>query len=160
MTERIFAFLDSLGIKHSTVRHKPLFTVDDGRDLHGEIPGLHCKNLFLKDRKGRLWLVVMPCDKRAGLAALEKKLCSGRLSFGSAELLMEVLGVAPGAVTPFALINDKTRRVTVVLDEDVMKAELVNFHPLRNDASTAILSADLLKFINVLKYEAIIIDCG
>jgi Ala-tRNA(Pro) deacylase len=158
--DQLFAFFDSLGIAHSTVAHRPLFTVEDGRDLHDSIPGLHCKNLFLKDKKERLWLVVMPGDKRADLAKLEKRIGAARCSFGKPDLLLEVLGITPGAVTPFALINDKDRRVTVVLDTDMMKSEFVNFHPLRNDASTTLKTADLLKFIKAQGYKPLLEDCG
>ena len=140
--------------------HPPLFTVEDGRDWHDKIPGLHCKNLFLKNKKGQVWLVVMPGDKRAGLSRLEKHLGAGRLSFGKPELLMEVLGITPGGVTPFALMNDMARRVTVVLDTDMMQSETINFHPLRNDASTAIRSVDLLMFIKALGYKPLMADCG
>lgn len=157
---RLFAFLDALAITHSTMEHRPLFTVEEGRDLHTVIPGLHCKNLFLKNKKRQIWLVVMPGDKRANLPALEKKLDSGRLSFGSAALLMEILGVLPGAVTPFALINDEARQTTVVLDSDMMQAETVNFHPLRNNASTTILAADLVKFTKALGFAPLVLDCG
>jgi Ala-tRNA(Pro) deacylase len=158
--KKLFALFDSLGIKHSTVEHRPLFTVEDGRDLHDQISGLHCKNLFMKDKKDKIWLVVMPGDKRAQLGTLEKAIGSARLSFGKPELLMEVLGITPGSVTPFALINDTARRVSVVLDTDMMKADLVNFHPLRNSASTTLSAADLLKFIKTLNYEPLFADCG
>src|SRR5690349_21441506 len=98
---QLFAFLDKLGIAHSTVEHPALFTVEDGRDWHDKIPGLHCKNLFLKDRKDKIWLAVMPGDKRADLNRLEKRLSAPRFSFGKPELLAEVLKLTPGSVTPF-----------------------------------------------------------
>ncbi|MDD5585903.1 MAG: prolyl-tRNA synthetase associated domain-containing protein [Alphaproteobacteria bacterium] len=158
--EQLFSFFDQLGIAHRTVSHPPLFTVEDGRGWHDKIPGLHCKNLFLKDKKGGVWLVVMPGDKRANLAQLEKRLGAPRFSFGKPELLKEVLGITPGAVTPFALMNDAARRVAVVLDADMMSREIINFHPLRNDASTAIAPADLLLFIKELGYRPVIADCG
>ncbi len=157
---QLYAMLDTLGIKHQTIEHPPVFTVEEGRDLHSKIPGLSCKNLFLKDKKDKLWLVVMPGLKRAHLAALERALGCTRLSFGKPELLQEVLDITPGSVTPFALVHDKDRRVTVVLDNDMMKAGLVNFHPLRNTASTALLAEDLLKFIKSLSYSPVMADCG
>ena len=156
----LFSFLDKLQIKHSTIEHRPLFTVEDGRDLHDKIPGLHCKNLFLKDKKDKIWLVVMPGDKRADLGRLEKNLGSPRFSFAKAELLLEVLSLTPGSVTPFGLINDKEKRVSVVLDDEMLKSELVNFHPLNNAASTTLSSLDLVKFIEALGYKPRIIDCG
>ena len=158
--EQLFAFLDQLGIRHQTVSHPPLFTVEDGRAWRHKISGLHCKSLFLKNKKGQVWLIVMPGDKRAGLTQLEKRLDAGRLSFGKPELLEKVLGIMPGAVTPFALLNDMARRVTVVLDMDMMQSETVNFHPLRNDASTTLRAADLLIFIKALGYMPIRADCG
>lgn len=158
--KELFERLDALGIAHSTVEHPPLFTVEDGRDWHHKIPGVHCKNLFLKDKKDKIWLVVMPGDKRAHLARLEKTIGAARLSFGRPELLLDVLGITPGSVTPFALLNDHSRHVTVVLDKDMMEAPLVNFHPLRNNASTSLSAAGLLKFINNLSYSPVLADCG
>jgi Ala-tRNA(Pro) deacylase len=158
--EQLFAFLDQLGIEHKTVEHKPLFTVEDGRDIWHMIAGLHCKNLFIKDKKDKIWLVVMPGDKRADLNRLEKRLGAPRFSFGKPELLLDVLGLTPGSVTPFALMNDAQKRVTVVLDEEMLKSEKVNFHPLHNAASTTICSADLLKFACALGYKPVIVNCG
>jgi Ala-tRNA(Pro) deacylase len=148
----LFDFLDSLGIEHSTVTHPPFFTVDEGRPWHALIPGLHCKNLFIKDRKGGIWHIVLPADKRADLAALEKALGAPRFSFAKPEVLMEVLQLTPGSVTPFGLINDAARRVNVVLDQVMLASEWVNFHPLKNDASTTIRTADLVRFIRALGY--------
>ncbi len=157
---QLFAYLDQLGIAHGTVEHPPLFTVEDGRDLHDKIPGMHGKNLFIKDRKDKLWLVVMPGDKRADLNRLEKTLKAPRFSFGKPDLMLEVLGLTPGSVTPFGLMNDTQKRITLVLDEDLLKHEQVNFHPLHNAASTTITSSDLLKFVRALGYEPIVVDCG
>src|ERR1700681_975846 len=113
----LFAFLDSLGILHRTVRHPPLFTVEESRTLRGVIPGGHTKNLFLKDKKDALYLVVALEDAAIELKGLHRTLgASGRFSFGSAELLRATLGVEPGSVTPFAVLNDTDARVTVVLD--------------------------------------------
>lgn len=158
--EDLFAIFDRLGIAHSTLAHPPIFTVEEGRAWHDRIPGVHCKNLFLKDKKDRIWLVVMPGDKRAGLNRLEKRVQAARLSFASPELLWDVLGLTPGSVTPFGLINDRQRRVTVVVDEDIPKRESVNFHPLHNAASTTLRSADLLRFMRALGYDPLIVDCG
>lgn len=156
----LFAFFDKLGIIHNTVEHPPLFTVEEGRNWRDKIPGLHCKNLFMKDKKDKLWLIVMPGDKRAHIAGLGRAIGSARLSFGKPDLLLETLGITPGSVTPFALMNDTQRRVTVVLDNDMMAAPLVNFHPLRNDASTTLSSSDLLRFIKALSYDPLIVNCG
>jgi Ala-tRNA(Pro) deacylase len=158
--EQLFALLDRLQIEHSTVEHPPFFTVEEGRDWHHKIPGLHCKNLFLKDEKGRFWLALLPAGKRADLNALRKRLGAPRFSFGSAELLQSVLGLTPGSVTPFGLMNDRERMVTVIVDEDILAAEWVNFHPLHNAASTTLRSAGLMAFIKALGYEPSIADCG
>ena len=156
----LFNLLDQLDIKHSTIDHPPLFTVKDGLEWHNKIPGMHCKNLFMKDKKKKLWLIVMPGDKRAHISKLEREIGSARLSFGKPELLEEVLGITPGHVTPFALLNDISRQVTVVLDQDMMKAPMVNFHPLHNQASTTLKSEDLLRFIKHLSYNPYFVDCG
>ena len=144
----LFAFLDTLGIAHKTVTHSAVFTVEEARDLRGAIAGGHTKNLFLRDKKGVVYLVVAPENAVIELRALHRLLgASGRFSFGSAELMHEVLGVAPGSVTPFAAINDKNQRVTVVLDAALMAHETLNFHPLVNTATTSISRAGLLEFL-------------
>jgi len=159
-TEELFTLFDKLEIEHKTISHKPLFTVEDGKDIHDKIEGMHCKNLFMKDKKGKIWLIIMPGDKRAHITKLQKDIGSARLSFGKPELLKEILDITPGSVTPFALVNDKSHITTVVLDKDMMEAPKINFHPLRNDASTTIKSDDLMKFIKHLGYDPIIADCG
>jgi Ala-tRNA(Pro) deacylase len=153
----LFAFLDDLGIEHSTVSHPAFFTVEEGRPWHHKIPGLHCKNLFIKDRKGGIWLVVMPADKRADLGRLEKALGAPRFSFARPEVLAEVLELTPGSVTPFGLINDSARRVRVILDQEMLDSQWVNFHPLHNAASTTLRSADLVRFVRALGYEPVIV---
>jgi Ala-tRNA(Pro) deacylase len=145
--EDLFATLDRLGIRHSTVSHPPLFTVEQSVALRGRIPGGHNKNLFLKDKDGRLFLLVLLEDAKVDLKRLPALIDSGRLSFGSADLLRETLGVEPGSVTPFALINDRQGRVTPVLDEAMLAHELLNYHPLVNTMTTAIRADDLLKFV-------------
>jgi Ala-tRNA(Pro) deacylase len=143
----LFAFFQSLGISTSTVDHIPVFTVEDAKQVHGEIPGGHCKNLFCKDEKGVLWLIVALDDARIDLKAAKDKIGSKRLTFGKPELLLEVLGVVPGSVTPFGLINDEKHLTNVILDEAMMKHELLNYHPLSNDATTTISRDDLVRFI-------------
>lgn len=144
----LFAALDALGIKHATVKHPPLFTVEQSRSLRGPIPGGHTKNLFLRDKKSALYLVVALEDALIDLKGLHRVLgASGRLSFGSPDLLREVWGVAPGAVTPFGAINDAEGRVTVVLDAPMMAHALLNFHPLDNTMTTTIGRDDLVKFL-------------
>jgi Ala-tRNA(Pro) deacylase len=144
----LFAYLDSLGIPHQTLTHPAVFTVEEGRTLRGAIPGGHTKNLFLRDKKGVPYLVVASEDAAIELRALHRLLgASGRFSFGSAELMRELLGVEPGSVTPFAVINDTQHRVTVVLDATMMEHAVLNFHPLVNTATTTISREGLLKFL-------------
>ena len=143
----LFARFAELGIETTTKDHDPVYTVEEARALRGEISGGHCKNLFLKDKKGVLWLVVTLEDAQVDLKALPKKIGSGRLSFGKGELLIEVLGIEPGSVTPFSLINDTEQKVQVVLDASMMAHDVLNFHPLKNDATTSVSSQDLLKFV-------------
>lgn len=154
----LFARLEELGIDTTTHHHRPVFTVEESRDLRGALSGVHCKSLFLKDKKGVLWLVVATEDRPLDVKALAGVIGSGRLSFGSPERLMDHLGVIPGSVTPFALINDPACDVRVVLDRDVMAAELANFHPLVNDKTTAIRPPDLARFIAACGHEPAILD--
>jgi Ala-tRNA(Pro) deacylase len=145
--------LSALGIRTRTLDHPAVFTVEQSSGVEKDLPGGHTKNLFLKDRKDALFLVVALNDATIDLKTLHKTLGCGRLSFGSAALLMEVLGVPPGSVTPFALINDSARRVTVVLDEVMLRHDLLNYHPLENTATTNIARDDLLRFIRSLGHE-------
>jgi Ala-tRNA(Pro) deacylase len=147
-TEQLFATLDALGIPHSTQQHPPLFTVEQSRKLRGQIPGGHTKNLFLRDKKNAIYLVVTLEDADIDLKGLHRRLgANGRFSFGSANLLNEVLGVEPGAVTPFGVINDTEGRVTVILDAAMMEHETLNYHPLVNTMTTSIGRDDLVKFL-------------
>ena len=160
--DQLFARLDRLGIAHRTYHHPPVFTVAEAVALRGRLPGGHCKSLFLKDKKGGLWLVVALEERQIDLKLLAASLAAPRFSFGNAELLYEVLGVKPGSVTPFALANDSgtkgERRVTVVLDKAMLAHDPLNYHPLENDRTTAIAPADLLRFIAWCGHEARIID--
>jgi Ala-tRNA(Pro) deacylase len=155
--EDLFRKLDALGIRHRTFEHAPVFTVEESQALCAHIPGGHTKNLFLKDRKDGLWLVIARESVRLDLNALAKQLGVARFSFGSAELLMEMLGVPPGSVTPFALINDGAGRVHAVLDEGMLSLDPLNFHPLRNDRTTAIAPDDLLTFLCAIGHEPLIV---
>ena len=146
--DELFAYLDKLGIAHKTVTHPAVFTVDEARELRGAVAGGHTKNLFLRDKKGAAYLVVASEDAAIELKSLHRLLgASGRFSFGSAELMRELLGIEPGSVTPFAVINDAARRVTVVLDAAMMAQEVLNFHPLVNTGTTTISREGLLKFL-------------
>lgn len=147
----LYARLCALGIAWKGYEHAPVFTVEDAAAVNASQPGGHTKNLFLKDKKGGLWLVVLRDDFRLDLNELSRRIGSPRFSFGSGELLIATLGVPPGSVTPFSLINDTQRQVRVVLDDAMLKLEPLNFHPLRNDRTIAVAPADLLRFIA---------DCG
>jgi Ala-tRNA(Pro) deacylase len=149
----LFARLDELGIKTATVEHAPVFTVAESGKLEREIAGAHTKNLFLKDDKGTLFLVVARSTTRVDLKALARRLGAGRFSFGKPELLMQVLGVPPGSVTAFAVINDPQARVGVVVDENLMAFDSINCHPLENTATTNIARDDLLRFIRACGHE-------
>ncbi len=149
----LLARFDRLGIKTETRDHAPVFTVEEARALRGEIPGGHSKNLFLKDEKGSIWLIVCLEEARIDLKAAPARIGSKRLTFGKPDLLMEVLGVEPGSVTPFGLINDGAVRTNVILDQPMMDQELLNYHPLRNDATITIRTADLVTFIRSCGHE-------
>jgi Ala-tRNA(Pro) deacylase len=156
--DELFAQLDELGIETTTHRHRPVFTVEESQDLRGILPGAHCKSLFMKDKKGVLWLAVVLEDRKLDMKALSGVMGAARLSFASPDRLFEYLGVTPGSVTPFALINDQGRHVRIVLDSEIMAAGLANFHPLSNDATTAIRPDDLMCFIDHCGHGAEIVD--
>lgn len=159
--EDVFAFLASLGIPHETVEHPAVFTVEESKRLRGELPGAHVKNLFVKDKKSRLFLVSALEDTVIDLKKLHELIGgTGRVSFGSAELLVETLGVTPGSVTPFAAINDTTGRVTVVLDSRLLEHERINVHPLVNTMTTGVSRDDLLRFLRATGHEPLAIAVG
>ena len=150
--------LDELGIAHTTFEHVPVYTVEEAERHTGHLPGGHCKNLFLKDRKGGLWLLICLNQRRIDLNRLAKVLGCARLSFCKAALLEQVLRVAPGGVTPFALINDRDRRVQPLLDRAMFDLERLNYHPLTNAATTTIAAADLPRFIEACGHRPGILD--
>ncbi len=156
--DEILARLAELGIEARTALHPPVFTVEEAQAHTHHLPGGHCKNLFLKDKKDRIWLVTCLDEQQVDLNRLSKLLGAARFSFGRAELLREVLGVTPGSVTPLALVNDPDRRVTAVLDTKLLTHELVNCHPLVNDATTTLKSADLLRFVRATGHEPVLLD--
>jgi len=153
----LLAYLTDLGIETATVEHPALHTVEDSQAMRGDIPGGHTKNLFVKDKKSRLFLLVLEEDGVVDLKRVHEKIgAQGRVSFGSGDLLEEVWGVRPGAVTPFGAINDRQGRVTVVLDEAMMRRERLNFHPLVNTRTTGLASADLMKFLRATGHEPVV----
>lgn len=156
--EDLFARLDAIGVAHSTVAHPPLRTVEDSRALRGELPGGHAKNLFLKNKKGRLFLLVAEETSDIRLKAFGKAIGAGGLSFGKPELLQATLGVSPGAVTPFALINAPPDRVTVYFDRALWAEDPLNFHPLENTRTTTVSRDGLAAFLRDLGHVFETID--
>ncbi|MEO9900140.1 prolyl-tRNA synthetase associated domain-containing protein [Nisaea sp.] len=154
----LLGHLDELELCYDLHRHPPLFTVEDSKALRGELPGGHCKNLFLRDRKGKMWLVVTLEDRPIDLKQLGAAFGGARLSFGSPDRLMTHLGVIPGAVSPYALFNDVDRAVTVVLDKELLTFDLLNYHPLSNEMTIAVSPDSLLAFLKNLGYEPEILD--
>jgi Ala-tRNA(Pro) deacylase len=154
----LFDFLDKHGIEHKTLDHPAVFRVEEGAEIKAALPGGHTKNLFLKDAKGQLWLISALGETRIDLKTLPGRIGSGRLSFGSADRLHEALGVTPGSVTAFALINDPEHKVRFVADALLMAADPVNFHPLANTATTAISQAGFRSFLRALGREPLIVD--
>jgi len=156
--EALLARFDALGIAHRTYTHPPVFTVEEAKALRGTLPGGHCKSLFLKDKKAGLWLVVALEECRVDLKALADRLGAPRFSFGSAELLYDVLGVRPGSVTPYAAVNDGGRRVGVVLQRAMLARDPLNYHPLENTRTTAISPGDLVRFLEATGHVPRILD--
>jgi Ala-tRNA(Pro) deacylase len=154
----LFDFLDKHGIEHKTLEHPAVFRVEEGLEIKAQLPGGHTKNLFLKDAKGQLWLISALGETNIDLKSLPAVIGSARLSFGSAERLYDALGVTPGSVTAFALINDPEHKVRFVLDKALAKADPVNFHPLANTATTAISQAGFRRFIEALGREPLVVD--
>ena len=160
VAEPLFALLDRLGVAHSTLEHPAVFHVGEGDEIKAALPGGHTKNLFLKDAKDRLWLVSALQDTRIDLKALPAVIGSAKLSFGSPELMLETLGVTPGSVTAFALMNDTSRRVTFVLDKALLAREPLNFHPLINTATTTVSAEGFLRFLDAIEVTPVLVDFG
>ncbi len=154
----LFDYLDGLGIAHKTMDHRPVFTVVDSAEIKAGLPGGHTKNLFLKDKAGVFFLICALGDTSVRINKLHPRLGCKRLSFGKAEPLLQHLGVAPGSVTLFSVLNDAAGQITLVLDAALLKYEIVNFHPLLNDATTAISSADMIKFAKATGHDPVVID--
>ena len=156
----LFDCFKALGIETTTYRHPPLHSVDESQHLRGEMPGGHCKSLFLKDKKGQYLLVVLLEDRKLDMVGLFKSgaLPIKRLSFASAEAMVEMLGVTPGSVTPYCLINAESEKLIVVLDKQMMAYDILNYHPLHNEATTTISSPDLIKFITHFGFNPHVLD--
>jgi Ala-tRNA(Pro) deacylase len=145
--QQLFAHFDALGLTYQTMDHRQVFTVEDGADIKAAMPGGHTKNLFLKDKDGALFLVCALGSTSVRLNQLHKTLGCARLSFGPEAMMAEMLGVTPGSVTLFGLINDTDKRITLVLDDALLAADPINFHPLLNNATTAMSQTDMRVFI-------------
>ena len=152
--DELFLYLQNLGIETKTVSHPPLFTVADSQALRGEIAGGHTKNLFLKDKKDNYFLITVDEDAKVDLKQIHHIIgAASRVSFGRPEAMMELLGVLPGSVTAFGLVNDQKGAVKFVIDEVLLQHEMINAHPLTNDATTSIRAGDLLAFVRATGHE-------
>lgn len=157
--EALLARLTALGIPFTRHEHAPVFTVEESRALRGDLPGGHIKNLFLRDKKRNFYLVTVEEELPLDLKALREKLGSrGTLSFGDADMLMELLGVRPGSVTPFGIINDRAGAVRVALDQGLLRHDLIYCHPLRNDRNIGIRPADLVAFLQAEGHDPLLLD--
>ena len=156
--DRLIAWMAEQGVDQTTHDHPAVFRVEEGLDLKADLPGAHTKNLFLKDHKGRLWLISARQDTVIDLKRAAAAMGSGRLSFGNEALMWETLGVRPGSVTALGLINDAERRVTFVLDQRLWESEVVNFHPLTNTATTALDQAAFRRVLALLEREPVVVD--
>jgi len=159
--ETLLGRLDTLGIVYKEYSHPPVFTVKEAKELRGVIPGAHCKCLFLQAKDGGLFLIICLEWHRIDMKKLANLLLSRRLSFGKPDLLIKKLGVKPGSVTPFAVINDmgsKGSRVTIVLDKKMMGYTKVNYHPLTNTGTIGLSPQDLLRFLVACDHEPLILD--
>tara|TARA_R110000796_G_scaffold23085_5_gene66406 strand:+ start:309 stop:818 length:510 start_codon:yes stop_codon:yes gene_type:complete len=154
----LFAYLDELGIAHTTQWHAPVFTVEEGRELKASMPGGHTKNLFLRDKDGAVILIAAEAHSELKLNRLHRLIGTRRLSFGPPELMEELLGVTPGSVTAFALMNDREGRVRFLVDAALMAHDPVNFHPLTNTATTAIARDDLERFARATGHGFEVVD--
>ena len=158
--ENLFQRLRELGIAYETAHHPPVFTVEEAQAARSEMTGGHTKNLFLRNKKGRMWLLVCDEERKLDLKELGKRLEAGRFSFGSPDRLMQYLGVFPGAVSPFAVINDREGQVRLVLERSLLEIPELNFHPLDNSMTTRIATPDLIRFLEEVDHAPELVDLG
>lgn len=154
----LYALFERHGIAWTHHTHPALFTVEESKELRGDLPGAHVKNMFLKDKKQQLWLVTCFEYRKIRIRDLEKQIGAPKASFGKPELLWEALGIRPGAVSPFGLINDPDHQVRVVLDQQMLEADPINAHPLHNEATTSVSRADFRRFFEVTGHDPLIVD--
>ncbi|ATU93449.1 prolyl-tRNA synthetase associated domain-containing protein [Phyllobacterium zundukense] len=156
--DELMQYLTELGIKVSTIHHPAVFTVAEAQDLRGQVSGAHTKNLFLKDKKDHYFLVTVDEEAEVDLKTIHTKIgAASRVSFGKPEKLLDFLGLTPGAVSVFGAINDTQHQVKVVIDADLLENDIVNAHPLTNEATTSIGRDDLLKFLKATGHEPLIL---
>lgn len=156
--EQLLALLDELKIAYELHHHEPIFTVEEGAHLKASIPGIHCRNLFVRDKKEAMFLVVAANETRIDMKKLADVLGCGRLSFGSPDRLWKHLGIRPGSVCPFCIVNDKDKKVRIMLDADMMQAPRVNYHPMDNAMTVGLSPADLIRFIERTGHKPEIVD--
>ncbi len=156
--DALFALLDENDIAHKTLEHPPVFTVKDGQDIKAKMIGANTKNLFLKDKVGAFFLICAQSDTQIKINRLHTMLGCKRLSFGKPDYLLQHLGVTPGSVTLFSVMNDTENRVQLIIDKSLLDHDIVNFHPLKNTATTAISSSDMIKFAKIVHHEPLIMD--
>ena len=154
----LYAFFDAHGIAYTHTTHPAVHTVEESNALCGDIPGAHVKNMFLKDKKGQLWLVTCLDRRKIHIRDLEKQIGAAKASFGKPDLLWETLGIRPGAVSPFGLINDPEHTVRPVLDQQMLEADPINAHPLHNEATTTVSRADFARFFEITGHDPVVVD--
>lgn len=156
--DQLISILDDLTIIHKLYEHEPIFTVEEGEHLKKSIPGMHCRNLFLRDKKKKMFLVVAANETQIDLKKLQTVLDCGRISFGSGDRLWENLGIRQGSVNPFCIINDRDQNVRIILDAHMMAQPLVNYHPMDNAWTIGLSPDDLIRFIEHTSHDAEIVD--
>ena len=156
--EQLLAHLEGLGIAYKIYEHPPVFTVAESEQYETNIPGMHCRNLFLYDKKKRMFLITAANETMIDLKKLDKLIESGRLSFCSPSRLWEFLGIKPGSVNPFCIMNDKEAKVRMIIDATMMEADIINVHPMDNAATIGISPQDLLKFMDSIGHKYDILD--
>ena len=156
--EQLLSYLDELGITSTTIEHEPVFTVEEAKRVRRQLEGGHCKSLFLRNKKGVMWLFVLFEDSQVDLRSLGESFSAGRFGFASRERLDRYLGVIPGAVTPFAVVNDEGGEVTIVLERGLLDTNPLHFHPLDNGRTTAISPEGLLKFLEATGHPPVLLD--
>lgn len=156
--ETLLRQLSALGISYDLSHHEAVFTVAESRKVDKKIPGTHCRNMFIRDKKEVMFLITLAHETQVDLKKMEGVLNCGRISFGSAERLWQYLGVRPGSVCPFGVVNDTQKQVTLVLDAWMMAQERINVHPLVNTMTVGLRPGDLIKFLESIQHPFRIID--